>query len=543
MNKHIKSAIIIVLIFSMVAILTTFAMITNSTQNVINNEESQNTNVIETGIDLYGTYNQNDLIIKDLIETFSGDEIKIPQIDGLKNKSIQEKINKEIYDSCFEFLNNIEIIDDGTQTDIENFDSEIIEQPTYQTSYEVMANFSNVISINYIVNMSNNFKRVHFNYNLVTGEKLKFEDLFVKDADIIGIVRKSFADRISSDNYWENAMEGDYIASYDENELYKIVRGFMDNEDKDFMFSPTMIYIYFNNSGTNFKMIDIADSISIYTKYLTDENIYENSNIGRKNIFTLVDARYDIFDLIDYGYLEDNFWYDVSFGGMYLPDNTLGGDKLAKIRELEESIISESYLKIEEYREEAKSNSDKFYMLFLSPNVGIYNDSYYTDEGWIYSYSNMAITRIYEKIYEMPIEVYENTYRDKLIDAYRYEYFVLAGGAQLIPESGDGATFKEETNERVYDYVNSIQLTKLSEIFYDDSDYMEVIEMNVKDYLKFEYEYNDEEITNLVKNMKCDLVGNHIEVTIPEIEEFKREITFYEFPKEMIKVFDKEENI
>ena len=543
MNKQIKFILTFLSIFTLMAVGTTYMLITNNRQNVLNenNDNQAIKTEVETGIDLYGMYNENDLVINDLLETYSGDEIKIPQIEGLKNIEIQKEINKDIYNRCYELLNSIEIIDDGTINKIETLgDGTIKTPPNYRTSYYEMANFSNVISIHYIVEANGHFDSLYFNYNLVTGDRLKFEDLFVKDADIIEIVRKAFLERISNTNYWENAIEGDYIASFDENELYKIVKGFMDDEEKEFMFSPSNLYIYYKNYGANVKMIDIAGTISIYTKYLTDENIFERNDIGRKDIFTLVETNYDVYESIEYGYIEDNFWYDVTFGGLYLPDKTISEAKLEKYKLLEDSIMKEVYSKVEEYRETAKNNPDKYYFIFIRPVLRIYNDAVYENGEWTYTYSNMAIIRLYTRIYEMPLEVYENTYKDKLIDAYRYKYFVMSGGAQIIPESGDGAIFKEDIDERVYDYINNVRITELTDIFYEDSDYESIIKDNVRNVLNFDYR-TDDEIERLLNTMKYELIGNHIAVTIPEIEDFKRDITFYEFPKEMIKLFDKED--
>lgn len=530
MNKLIKNTVIFLLIFTLTAILTTYTSIRKNSAKVISDKDIQNTVVEEKGIDLYGTYNENDLLVVDLIENFSGEEIKIPQIEGLKNTQIEEKINKDIYNRCYGYIQNITV--------------NMVEGNEINSYYNVMSNFSNIISINFYFNENGNINRIYLNYNLTTGERLKFEDLFVKDADIIGIVRKALAERMSNDDYWENVMEGDYIASFDENELYKVVKGFMTEEEKDFMFSPSTIYFNFNNYGGNIKMIDIPDNISIYTKYLTEESIYERNDIGRKNIFTLVETNYDIFKSIEYGYLEDNLWYDISFGGLYLPEKTISDDKLMKYELLENKIFNDTQSKIEEIRIKAKNNPDNFYMIFTKPVLQIYTDEIYDENnGWIYTYSNMAVTRIYTRLYEMPLEVYKNTYKDKLIDAYRYEYFVMSGGAQIISESGDGAIFKEDIDERLYDYMNDVRITKITDIFYEDSNYESVIKDSIRNFLNSFYEYTDVEVERFINTMKYELIGNQIIVTIPELEEFKKNVTLDEFPKEMIKLFDKEDNL
>ena len=305
LNKLIKGILVFLVIFTSIAVGTTYILITKETQNVLkeNKDNQEIKREVETGIDLHGMYNENDLLINDLLKTFSGEEIKIPQIDGLKNKQIQEKINQDIYNRCFDYIEeNVKNIADFSQM---------------YTSYDVMSNFSNIISINYYMNVNTH---LHLNYNLLTGEILKLEDIFVKEEYILEIVMDAYRERLSNYSYSFEFIDDDGVAVFDENELYKIVKGYMNTEEKDFMFSPSEIYFYFNDSGASVKLIDIADKVSIYTKYLTDESIYEKNDIGRKNIFTLVETNYDLFDIIDYGYLEDNFWYDVTVNKMYFPD-------------------------------------------------------------------------------------------------------------------------------------------------------------------------------------------------------------------------------
>ena len=374
LNKQIKIVLIVLVIFTLASVGVTYTLIRNSTSNVYKeNTNNQEINV-EKGIDLYGTYDENDLLINDLIETFSGEEIKIPQIEGLKNKQIEEKINQDIYSRCLNY--------------IEKNATKFVDFSQMYTSYDVMSNFSNIISINYYMNVNTH---LHLNYNLLTGE------------------------RLSNYSYSFEFIDDDGVAIFDENELYKIVKGYMNTSEKDFMLSPSEIYFYSNDSGASVKLIDIADKISIYTKYLTNESIYESNDIGRKKIFTLVETNYDLFDIIDYGYLEDNFWYDVTVSKMYFPDGQVPNEKMEKFNSYAKTLTNEAYEKVNEYREKAKTNPDKFYILICTPNVSMYNDGKYESGEWFYTYSNMAISNLNTKVYEMPIEMYKSEYKDKMV--------------------------------------------------------------------------------------------------------------------------------
>ena len=532
MNKQIKIVLIVLVIFTLVSVSITYTLIKNSTSNVC--QENTNGQEIsfnqERGIDLYGTYNENDLLIEDLIETFSGEKIKIPQVNGLKNKQIEYKINQEIYDICNK------CIQDTTENIAEFFE--------IYSAYDVMANFSNIISINYYLNVNGNMTHIYLNYNLTTGEKLKLEDVFVKDADILEIVRNAFRENLSNYSYSFEFIDDNGVAIFDENELYKIVKGYMNTEEKEFMISPSEIYFYFNNSGASVKLLEIADEISIYTKYLTDESIYENNDIGRKNIFTLVKTNYDLFDIIDYGYLEDNFWYDVTVSKMYFPDGQVETEKMERFNAYAKTLTNEAYDKVNEYREIAKANPDKFYILICTPNVSMYNDSKYENGEWTYTYSNMAISNLNTKVYEMPLELYNSKYKDKIIDAYRNNYFVMRGGMYYSieePDSGDSVTYNKEEKTIKYNYMTNEEIKQLSEIFNEDVNYMEILEKKVKRELIEYYEYAENEAEELMKSAEYDFKGWDIKVDIPQLKNFRYTMHLSTFDKLMLNIFDKED--
>lgn len=527
MNRQIKFILVFLVIFTLTAVGFTYMLIQNNTQDVYKENNKEISSKQEAGIDLYGTYNENDLVINELYETFSGEEIKIPQINGLKNKQIEEKINQDIYNRCFNYL--------------EESAKNIVDFSQMYTSYDIMSNFSNIISINYYMNVN---VHLHLNYNLLTGERLKLEDIFLKDTDILEIVRDAYRERLSNYSYSFEFIDDNGVAIFDENELYKIVKGYMNTSEKDFMLSPSEIYFYFNDSGASVKLIDIADKVSIYTKYLTDESIYEKNDIGRKNIFTLVETNYDLFDVIDYGYLEDNFWYDVTVSKMYFPDGQVETEKMEKFNDYAKTLTNEAYDKVNEYKEKAKSNPDKFYILICIPNVSMYNDGKYESGEWIYTYSNMAISNLNTKVYEMPIELYNSKYKDKIIDAYRNNYFVMRGGMYYSieePESGDSVIYEKVEEQRKYNYITNEEITDLSEIFNEDVNYMETLEKMVRRELIEFYEYTEDETEQLVKSAKYDFKGWDIKVDIPQVENFRFTIHLSTFDKTMLNIFDKED--
>lgn len=469
---------------------------------------------VERGIDLYGTYDANDLLIRTVLAPREDDtEIRIPQIDGLKDLEIQEKINQDMYNRVGKLLRAYPEINYG--------------------DYYVRGNFANVLSISYYMSGGERYDQLYLNYNLVTGERLELEDLFLQEADIIQCVRRAFYDMLARENMYSEDMEwgSDVALSPDENQVYKLVKGYMESEDYQFMFTPSEICFYYEDYVASLRMVDEADQIAVYSRFLTEESIFMRDDIGFKNVFTCADTQYDAFEKIEYGYLEPNFWYDVTIWKTYMEEN-LEAEQLEGYVVVKESFYDSMSQKIAEYRELAKQNPDKFYMLFLKPAVHIYY-SYDSER-----YANIAEFSANGVVYEMPMEVYEATYRDKLLEAYRYVYFVMAGGAYMEWEEGDDAIRKTLDDAKAYNYMTGAELTELDDIFYKDSGYMDVIRARTWDTLAWKTEYSWAEIDALVDTLECRLEGISVYVTIPSLEDFYFRLVLGEFEDNMLKIFD-----
>ena len=510
MKKLVIGLLVFLLSFALIAVGITYLSIQNA--NEIEIVESN-----ETGIDLYGTYDQNDLTINELKETYNDLEIEIPELQGLKNINIQNKINKDIKDRVYEALESL--------TDIR------------YANFYTRANFANVISISYYIGIENTSEHITLNYNLVDGERLKVEDLFVSDADLTEIVRNAFYLAMVQNNQYNSDYINKGIVSPNESELYKAVKAYMGSDEKLFVFSPSDIAFY-NKDGSmaTAKMIDIAEKVSIYSKYLTEESLLERNDIGYKNLFTCANGSYDVFEKIDYGYMEDNYWYDVTVWAGYQPEE-VDKEKQEKFNSFKEKMYDDVYEKVYEYQKIAKKNPDKFYILFSKPTINMYSDSKYENGKWTYTYSDMATVYENVQVFEMPMEVYEKIYRDKIIDTYRYQYFEMRGGAYLDINANDGSAVTEIRNEKLYNYVTGEELTKLSDIFKEDSGYMNVIETNVKETLAKKYNYSEEDAEKLVKDINCELIGTRINVTIPGMDDFLVIIYFNNFAISMMKLF------
>lgn len=474
----------------------------------------------EKGIDLYGTYDQNDLLVEEIVEGHDGIDVKIPQLKGLKNTEIQQKINTDIYNRAMLLASKHPVIN--------------------YANYYTYASFANVISISFNVGFDESpyTEFDYFNYNLVDGSPLKLEDLFMKDTDLLEIVRPAF--------YNSMAIYGNYdmetqLSSPDENKVYKTVKGYMESEDKRFAFSPSGIFLYAGNDMAEIKMLDYADSICIYSKFLTDESIFTGEYTGFKNIFTCANSQYDLFEVIEYGYAEKNLWTDLTVGTSYFSyDSPLEEVKKEKFDAFKAEMVEAARREIEQMRETARANPDKFYIILSKPDAYLYNHSRYNNGKWHYTYSNVASVNENTQIFEMPMDIYETVYRDKIIDTYRYEYFAMRGGAYLDTNEAEGATVTEKRSSRLYNFITGEELTRLEDIFYEDSDYMEVIKDKVVSSIMSQLDYSREEAEELFLEAEFFLEGISIDISLPSVNDrdFVRKISLSEFEQSMLKVFE-----
>lgn len=388
----------------------------------------------ETGIDLYGTYDQNDLFIDEIVQPLNDDEeIKIPVIKGLKDTSVQDKINNEMYSRATALI-------------------EKFPEISY-ANYYAYANFANVISISFTVGYDEEpySERIYFNYSLVDGSELKLEDLFMSDANLIDIIRSSIYKQLALYGGYDRET---YVHYPNEEVVYKAVKGYLEDENKDFVFSPSAIFLYPKNHFAEVKMLDYADDISIYSKYMTKDSLFTGEYEGHKNIFTCANTQYDLFDVIEYGYLEDNLWYDFTISETYIPyDNPPEDARLAKFEAFRQNAIEQERTKLETFRETAKANPDKFFIVLSKPSIHMDNDSKYENGQWHYTYYDTATVYGNIQLFEMPMEVYESIYRDKIIETYRYEYFAMRGGAYFDTDNLEGATFRETTDTQTVSYM------------------------------------------------------------------------------------------
>lgn len=468
------------------------------------------------GIDLNGTYDQNDLLIEILTKDFNGSEISLPQISGLKDEAVQEKINKDIVLSLETAMKDLSQID-------------------YSYAH-TSANFANVISISYNYSDGDNYDNLYLNYNLIDGSRLYLEDLFIEGTDILDIVRSGFYKSMAV--YGEYDRET-YVVSPDEMMVYRAVRDYMALDEKEFAFSPSEIFLYNSDNMATIQMLDIAEKVDIYTKYLTEEDIFTGEYPGYEDIFTCANCeQYSIFENINYGIGADNLWYDITTGLGYMADEeNVSSEKKSAFEDFKASVYAEYYKEIEKQIAIAEKNPEKFYILFIKPYISMYSDSKYINGKWNYISSNGASVSCTIQLFEMPLELYETTYKQKLVDTYRYPYFAMRGGAYLDRENLEGATLTETDENKLFNFVTGEEYAQLEDLFHEGVDYMSTINQKVIQRLS-DRDYSSAEISQLMETMNIQVGGSSIIVTFPSIEDWSVWISYSEFDISTMRIFD-----
>lgn len=532
MKKTIITLSIIVVIFAIIAFSVTFVLINKNKANIQNIDQEQDNisekvenNIKEKTIDLTALYDENDLIIEEI--TFNG--IQIPQINGLKNKEVENKVNEDIKNR---FLGLKE------------------KYPDYEFYSGLRGNFANIVSFYVYLNKETqidednyeyDYKKYGLNYELVNGELIRIEDVFTKDTNVIDVVRTQFYNQLamynSYDSYDEEGNKKDAISF--EEELYKIVKEFMTSEN-NFVISADCLTLYNKNKIAVLDFEENADKIVIYDKYKTQQSIFERNDIGRKGIFTCVDTtRYnEVFDDMIVGYLEENFWCDV------IETNFGREDSLDRVKNIRKKIKEDINKQIEEYRKIARKNPDKFYVFsnrqefdpvkYKDPN---------TEEVSYLDYVEVKNDKLY---YSMTKEYYEKEYKKQIANFYRNEYFFLSvsdsmmGQYELFNENNQmdviEYTYIKDTN--IYDNNTKEKFTKLSDIFIDEymPEYIDIIANEAVRQGKYrEYDIDYDKAIELLKKAEYNFNKYNIEVNIEGYEDLYLSVSYEDFPEYIFK--------
>lgn len=208
------------------------------------------------------------------------------QISGLKNKIVEEKINKRIKQQVEELILDEEI-----------YDKEI-ERIVIYAEYP-FGNFNDLLSISVsksvskITNVPNGYydytnETIGLNFRLDTGEELKLEELFTNDASIKNILAQSYYKFVATDYAFTE--EGDESWNLDnvdygkiENELFKYISKFNKQEKHNFYFTYDYVSIVVDEIICNIELPDYPEYVCLYNIVKTNESLYENGNLPKVN--------------------------------------------------------------------------------------------------------------------------------------------------------------------------------------------------------------------------------------------------------------------
>ena len=416
MFKTTKSKVIFVAIFSLVCIITTTILVMYKNIDIGDTQETQNPEEIVQnagekevkGIDLSGTYDQNDLIIEEKAITKEKVEIRYFQISGLKNKNVETKINKEIEHMALNwYKEEIKDLDEVINVFVSMWNS---------------ANFANTISFNitYVAKIDDDDDGFYqgekgLNFDLNTGDKITFDDLFTSDAPMEDILRNAAYYSLISYRVEDN-LAGDLVVSdYGdiEYEIVKIINLYKRGKLTEFWYTPSHINVlYKENQMISIDMEDFAKYIAIYSRYLSENSLFVNDDIGVKDIYTLADRYKDLYYYENYQN-RDNYFIQISINFQSADD-----DEFAK--KLTQDKIEAIEKEIEKVKQKAAENSNRFYILN-------YYISIYTGEEWS---TRQELTTYWEygNSYEMSVHDFEENIEPIIMEYNRRDEY---GG---IPE-------------------------------------------------------------------------------------------------------------
>lgn len=516
--KSIYKWIAFLLVFTLLAVGFTYVCIRRSLgEPLLPHKEEVVEIVPEAGIDMNGTYDQNDLILLEVEETEGDARLTYLQIDGLKNAEVEGAVNAALLAEA-----------DALKAHFSENGAAI----NYMT-YQVYGNFSNVLSVGLFAGDVNyQYESRYLSFDLNDGSLLQLEDLFGAQADLTGIVRAAFYEAVTrgtlTDYYWEE------LQSPDEQEVYEVVKYYLAGE-RSFFFTPTEIYFIYDTYNSHISMLSYAEDITVYHKYISEESLFERDDIGFENIFTCAEIP-EGYDRRVFGYLEENLWYDIGVSQPYFGshvDEAMQQQVLGFV----DGKYAECMEEVEALRKLAQENPHQMYILFVNPYFNIYSSSEYVDGFWENTPSKAVSYMEYYKLYTMPKSLYDSKYHDRLVAEYRNSphYVVLSGMENAI--DNDVSETKHEIEE-LYRYDTG-ELLSVESLFVDGYDYEKAIHDYVIDHLVRYDGYLRDDAPEVAENMKYTLAGEGLRIKVPALQ-IGGEIwmALSEFDSGVLKIFE-----
>lgn len=208
-----------------------------------------------------------------------------PVISGLKDKSVENKINNDIQDVSKKLLSQFELEFLALRQ------SDIVKINNKSSNAYISYSFNNVIFVDYSVYIDVEFKKdVYYpnykshsiGYDLITGDKLSLDDMFKPGSDYKSKIN-SFISQYLIDNNYDD---------YEAERMTKPFQGIRENQSFAMAFEGLRIILddkndeFFNNGYTDQVLIPfkyLADDLYIFDKYFNENNnIYKQDKLSKK---------------------------------------------------------------------------------------------------------------------------------------------------------------------------------------------------------------------------------------------------------------------
>ncbi len=437
MNK--KKIIIIISIFIVWVLALLLAYIIGSKNKVSETpkQENKTNNTNLKGISAYDTFDGNSLNIR--IINVNEDNYYL-QIEGLKDKQVEDKINKEL----------LSIYTDLTKQVSKNKYSSI--------QMNVTSNINDILSITCDV-LTDDDSGIYKSYNvsLINGEEIFFDDLFNDKTIINSMITNGLYSQMSLTNGMVCAIDdcdSDIENSTIEDTIYSLLKN-IDYHDIEFNIYSTHIYFQI---GEYYGYAFISD----YGKYIDYPYKYKSSNYLYTKDFAVKNVNYNISNssLIYFNrkYLNDNIFVDVAgFGTSYVNE--------------EDAYTINNIYKIDDVVKMYATNKDKNKMNYYNISVELETNDDYNLYGTYYTWQECTTTPDYFKN-----NVYKMIYNDEELAESNSNYLVLE-------EDKNVKCVDKEIKELDYVYNNdNKKIEYLSDLFKPGYDYLSV----VKKYLETE---------------------------------------------------------
>lgn len=284
-----------------------------------------------------------------------------PIISGIKNKDVEKKLNNQIQETMDTEMQRLE------QTLVKETKKQLTIDSKQGTAF-VAYNCNNVIFIDYSFYLSANidsdpvYKSIYMShgYDLNTGDRLKLEDLFVKDSNYKELINNEIVMYIIENNFDDPETEV----------MKKPFQGI--REDQNFSFNTNSLRIIINEKNDEFAnpyyqpSIDIPllvfeDTLAIFDKYY-DENV---------NLFEKEPMKHLMPNRIEYKETKSIDEYDDGYQ-VYIRDGEFINVDNEKAKKLLDALTMNNQ-DLDELVKEIRANKSGFgHHVYLSMNAGGY---------------------------------------------------------------------------------------------------------------------------------------------------------------------------